>query len=174
MVIAAPPPAAPALPAPSDDKRWRIVSTTMRRHGFAPSALIETLHSVQEAFGYLDDEALIYVARSLKVPLSKTYGVATFYNLFRLKPQGEHACVVCMGTACYIKGGPKVLAAATRCAGIAVSETTRDKKVSLLVARCLGACGIAPAAIFDGQVTGHLTPEIVRTRIEEWIGHDHD
>src|SRR5947199_6622001 len=110
--------APPPIPSPTDDKRWRIVSTMMRRHGFAPSALIETLHSVQEAFGYLDDPALIYVARSLRVPLSRAYSVATFYSLFRLKPQGEHTCVVCMGTACYIKGGPRILAAIERHTGI--------------------------------------------------------
>jgi bidirectional [NiFe] hydrogenase diaphorase subunit len=164
--------APPPIAAPSDDKRWRIVSTTMRRHGFAPSALIETLHSVQEAFGYLDDPSIVYVARSLKVPLSRAYGVATFYSLFRLKPQGRHACVVCMGTACYIKGGPKLLAAVERRTGIKASETTPDKAVSLLVARCLGACGIAPAAIFDGQVIGNLSPAAACDRIEEWMEHE--
>jgi bidirectional [NiFe] hydrogenase diaphorase subunit len=165
--IIAPPP----IPAPSDDKRWRIVGATMRRHGYGPGALIETLHSVQEAFGYLDDPSLAYVARSLKLPLSKVYGVATFYSLFRLKPQGEHTCVVCMGTACYIKGGPKLLAAIERQTGIKAGETTADKKVSLLLARCLGACGIAPAAIFDGQVAGNLASRDVAERIEEWSGH---
>jgi len=74
--------------APSDDKRWRIVTATMRRHGFERDAVIESLHSAQEAFGYLDDEALRYVAQNLNTPLSLVYGVATFYNFFTLKPQG--------------------------------------------------------------------------------------
>jgi len=156
------------IPAPSPDKRWRLVSLTMRRHGYQPSAVIETLHSVQQAFGFLDESALTYVARSLTVPLSKVYGVATFYNLFRLKPQGDHTCVVCMGTACYIKGGAKVLAAIEQCTGIRSSETTADHKVSLLTARCLGACGIAPAAVFDNKVVGNLTPESAQEQIRQW------
>ena len=94
---------------PTDDKRWRIVLATMRRNGFRRSALIETLHSVQETFGYLDEDALRYVAHSLKTPLSRVYGVSTFYHLFSLKPAGKHSCVVCTGTACYIKGTPKLL-----------------------------------------------------------------
>jgi len=78
----------PALP--SEDKRWRIVNGTMRRHGFARDALIETLHTVQESFGYLDKASLRFVAESLRVPLSQAYGVATFYNLFTMKPPGKH------------------------------------------------------------------------------------
>ena len=75
--------------APSADRRWRIVEATMRRHGHQSHALIETLHTVQEAFGYLDKAALQYVAAALRVPLSRAYGVATFYHLFNLKPQGS-------------------------------------------------------------------------------------
>lgn len=172
MSTVAPSAGPPAVPPPSDDKRWRIVNATMRRNGYAPSALIETLHSVQEAFGYLDEPALLWVSRSLRVPPSKTYGAATFYSLFRLKPQGEHTCVVCLGTACYIKGGPKLLSAIQDYAGIKPSETTPDKKVSLLVARCLGACGIAPVAVFDGQVVGKLLPAQLTARLGEWMGHE--
>lgn len=157
------------VPPPSDDKRWRIIGATMRRYGNEPNALIESLHSVQNAFGYLDDSALTYVARSLRVPLSKAYGVATFYNHFRLKPQGLHTCVVCMGTACYIKGAGRLLAAVEDSAHIRSSETTPDNKVSLVIARCLGACGIAPTAVFDGQIAGDLTYENVESRIKEWL-----
>lgn len=154
---------------PSDDKRWRIVSATMRRHGYAASALIETLHTVQRTFGYLDEQSLVFVARSLKVPLSKVFGVATFYTIFRLKPQGAHNCVICTGTACYIKGAAKLLATVDRCAGIRDGETTTDNKLSLLTARCFGACGIAPALIFDGQVFGNLTPESLELLVRDWI-----
>ena len=93
--------------APSDDKRWRIVETRMRRLGNRPDALIEALHAAQEAFGYLDDDALRYVADTLTVPPSTTFGVATFYHHFTLKPQGEHTCIVCTGTACYINGASR-------------------------------------------------------------------
>jgi bidirectional [NiFe] hydrogenase diaphorase subunit len=78
-------------PLPSEDKRWRIVNGTMRRHGYARDALIETLHTVQESFGFLDKVSLRFVADSLRVPLSQAYGVATFYHFFTMKPPGEHA-----------------------------------------------------------------------------------
>ena len=91
---------------PSSDKRWKIIEATARRHGKDPHALIETLHTVQECFGYLDETALRFVAGTLRVPLSRVYGAATFYHFFTLKPKGRHTCVVCTGTACYIKGAP--------------------------------------------------------------------
>ncbi|HKQ01064.1 MAG TPA: bidirectional hydrogenase complex protein HoxE [Actinomycetes bacterium] len=160
-------PVATAAPqAPSDDKRWRIVETRMRRLGQRPDALIEVLHSAQEAFGYLDTDTLEYVARSLGVPLSKAYGVATFYSFFTLKPQGEHACVVCTGTACYINGASGIVAAIGRGLGVRPGETTPDGKVSLLTARCLGSCSLAPAMILDGEVKGKLTAEAVMAELE--------
>ncbi len=160
------------LAPPSEDKRWRIVQTAMRRHGFSPNALIETLHSVQSAFGYLDDASLRYVALSLHVPLSRAYGVATFYNLFTLKPQGAHTCVVCLGTACYIKGGQQILTALEQTTGIHKGETTPDKQVSLMVARCLGTCGLAPAVVFDEEVAAQNTPDNAIERVKEWLNHE--
>jgi bidirectional [NiFe] hydrogenase diaphorase subunit len=155
--------------APSEDKRWRLVKATMKRHGNKADALIETLHTVQEAFGCLDDVSLHYVASNLKVPLSRVYGVATFYNFFTLKPQGEHSCVMCLGTACYIKGAPRLLEAVEKLAHINPGETTADKKVSLLIARCLGTCGLAPAAVFDGEVMGKLVPSDVLDKVQGWM-----
>jgi bidirectional [NiFe] hydrogenase diaphorase subunit len=146
-----------------------MVATTMRRHGFRPDALIETLHTVQEVFGYLDDPALAYVAHSLKLPLSKVYGVATFYSLFRLQLHGEHICEVCMGTACFLKGGAALLAAAEQVTGVKAGETTADRRMTLLIGRCLGACGIAPMALFDGDVAGYLTPTALESRLAEWV-----
>jgi len=152
--------------APSDDKRWRIVDTRMRRLGERPEALIEVLHSVQEAFGYLDTDALAYVGAALGVPPSKVYGVATFYSFFTLKPQGEHACVLCTGTACYINGAGGIVAAIRRALGVGPGETTDDGKLSLLTARCLGSCSVAPAMILDGEVHGKLRPDGVVARLE--------
>jgi bidirectional [NiFe] hydrogenase diaphorase subunit len=152
--------------APSDDRRWRIVETRMRRLGQRSDALIEVLHAAQEAFGYLDTDTLDYVARSLRVPLSKAYGVATFYSYFTLKPQGEHACVVCTGTACYINGSGGILAAVRGGLGVGPGETTADGKLSLLTARCLGSCSLAPAMILDGEVHGKLTAAAVVAELE--------
>jgi bidirectional [NiFe] hydrogenase diaphorase subunit len=157
---------------PSDDKRWKIVDGTMRRHGREPFALIEVLHTVQETFGFLTDEALRYVAVSLRVPYSKVYGVATFYHFFTMKPPGEHTCVVCTGTACYIKGAANLIEAVKEEAGIAPGETTKDGKVSLLTARCLGACGLAPAVVVDGDVAGKLTPDGMKARVRQYLQPD--
>src|SRR6201993_583818 len=154
--------------APSLDKRWRLVDATMRRLGNQSRGLIETLHTVQETFGYLDEEALRYVAVSLRVPLSRAYGVATFYHFFTLKPAGEHTCVVCTGTACYIKGAPQLLSAVQQDLKIKPGETTPDGKVSLLTARCLGSCGLAPAVVFDGVIAGNLDREATLERVKGW------
>jgi bidirectional [NiFe] hydrogenase diaphorase subunit len=83
----------------------------MKKFQFRQDALIEVLHKAQELFGYLEDDLLLFVAYKLKLPPSRVYGVATFYHFFTLKPQGKHTCVVCLGTACYVKGADKVLAA---------------------------------------------------------------
>lgn len=157
---------------PNADKRWRLIETSMRRHGFRDDALIETLHTVQECFGYLDETALRYVAESLRLPLSKVFGVATFYHLFSLKPQGKHTCVICLGTACYIKGAGRIVELIEKEYGVTVGETTPDRKLSVIGARCVGACGLAPAVVFDGEVTGKLTPEMVLNRLKEMLSHD--
>ena len=158
---------------PSKDKRWVLVDATMRRYGYAGSSLIETLHVAQDSFAYLDEDALRFVASSLGLPLSKVYGVATFYHHFTLKPQGQHTCVVCMGTACYIKGAAQLLAAVEEAYHIREGQTTADKKLSVLTARCLGSCGLAPAAVFDGQVAGKLTIADLLDRVAKQVGNDH-
>lgn len=158
--------------APSQDKRWKMVEAAMRRLGNQSNALIEALHTVQELFGYLDDDSLRFVATTLKVPLSQAYGVATFYHFFTMKPPGKHTCVVCTGTACYIKGAARLLAQVEAQYGIKPGETTPDGNVSLLTARCLGACGIAPAVVLDGQVAGKVTEPDIQEKVGRWERHD--
>jgi len=153
------------------DPRWKTVEATMRRHGGDPGALIETLHSVQESFGYLDEDAMRQVAFALRIPLSKVYGVGSFYHFFTLRPPGEHTCVVCMGTACYIKGSASFISGIGELAGINPGETTPDGKMSLLTARCLGSCGLAPAVVFDGDVSGRMTLTDALQRIRGWVDH---
>jgi bidirectional [NiFe] hydrogenase diaphorase subunit len=154
---------------PSNDKRWKIISATMRKLGNERHALIEALHSLQQAFGYLDKPGLIYVAAALKIPLSKVFGVATFYNHFTLKPPGEHACIVCTGTACYIKGAPELLKSVWTQQGIGPGESTGDGNLSLLTARCFGACGLAPVAVIDDDVIGRLNPELLQRKLREAV-----
>ena len=157
----------PALP--SDDKRWKLVNATMRRIGYNDTALIEALHSVQAAFGYLDETALNFVAEALDVPTSKVFGVATFYHLFMLKPKGRHSCVVCTGTACYIKGANELLDGLRDHYGVSPGETTEDGALSVISARCVGACGLAPAIVIDGNVTGKRDADGVLAALEDII-----
>ncbi|HET98060.1 MAG TPA: hypothetical protein ENN98_05105, partial [Desulfurivibrio alkaliphilus] len=130
----------------------------MRRNGYQAGGLIEALHAVQKSYGYIDLPAMRAIADALTLPLSKVYGVATFYHFFRLKPKGRHTCVVWLGTACYIKGATANLEEISREFGIKAAETSRDGRLSLLTARCVGACGQAPAVVVDEQVIGQAEP----------------
>lgn len=157
-----------AIEHASGDKRFKILEVHMKKFQFRHDALIEILHKAQELFGYLEDDLLLFIAYKLKLPQSRVYGVATFYHFFTLKPQGEHTCVVCMGTACYVKGAEKVIAAVQNNFKVKPGETTADNKLSLLTARCIGACGIAPAVVYDGTVTPRQTPETAVEQIRKW------
>lgn len=175
MVTTSPTPKRKAITAvlehASGDKRYKILETHMKRHQHKPDALIEVLHKSQELFGFLDDGLLLFVAHHLKLPPSRVYGVATFYHFFTLKPQGKHTCVVCLGTACYVKGADRVLRAIEDRAGIKAGETTPDQQLSLLTARCIGACGIAPAVVYDGTVTPRQTAEAALERVKGWCSY---
>ncbi|MGC9223719.1 MAG: NAD(P)H-dependent oxidoreductase subunit E [Terracidiphilus sp.] len=141
----------------------------MRKNGYARHALIEALHTVQSSFGCLDDDAIRFVAQSLRVPLSQAYGVATFYHYFTLKPPGKHTLTICAGTACYIKGSDKLIAAAERQLGIKQGQTTADGEISLMIARCVGACSRAPVMLCDGELSGQMSAEQVQAQLERWV-----
>jgi bidirectional [NiFe] hydrogenase diaphorase subunit len=162
------PPANTGAGHASGDKRFKILEVHMKKHQFRHDALIEVLHKAQELFGYLEDDLLLFIAHKLKLPPSRVYGVATFYHFFTLKPQGQHTCVVCMGTACYVKGADKVVELLQNDLKIKAGETTADGKVSLLTARCIGACGIAPAVTYDGQVAAKQSPADALAKIKAW------
>lgn len=150
------------------DKRLKILDAAIRKQQGRPDALIAVLHKAQELYGFLDTPTLWHVARALRLPPSRVYGTATFYHLFSLKPLGEHSCVVCMGTACFVKGAQKLVDAVAEAGNIGPGQTTADGRVSLLVARCIGACGIAPAAVLDGTTVGHVTPDQLTDRVKGW------
>lgn len=155
-------------PLPSEDKRWKIVNGTMRRHGYAKQALIETLHTVQSSFGFLDDDSIKFVAKSLRVPLSQAYGVVTFYHHFSLKPPAAHTCTICTGTACYIKGADKLVAEGEKFLKVKQGESTPDGKIALMTARCVGACGRAPVVLIDGELVAHLDSIAMVEQFERW------
>jgi bidirectional [NiFe] hydrogenase diaphorase subunit len=161
-----------APPAPGErsvgDRRLKMLDAAMRRQQHQPDALLEVLHAAQELYGFLAPEVLLHVSRSLRVPPSRVHGVATFYNHFSLRPQGEHTCTVCLGTACYVKGAGEILARLGQALRLPKGGTTADGKVSVVVARCVGACGIAPAVVFDGEILGGQAPESVVARVRGW------
>ena len=157
---------------PSGDRRFKLLEVAIKRQQFRQDALIEILHVAQQAFGFLDEGVLMFVARKLRLPPSRVYGVATFYKLFSLKPQGQHTCVVCTGTACYVKGANELLKAIENTAHITAGETTAGNEGSLVTARCLGACGMAPVVVYDDRLLGQQTADDVCSRWKDWLKHE--
>ena len=136
-------------------------------HGNRPGELINILHKAQHLFGYLPPEVQRIVAGRLDIPVSKVYGVVTFYSFFTMTPKGEHPISVCMGTACYVRGAEKVLDEFRRLLGINVGETTPDGKYSLSSLRCVGACGLAPVVLIGEKVFGRVVPGDVERILKE-------
>ena len=126
-----------------------------------PGALMPVLQKAQDIYGYLPREVQIMVAEGLGVPLSEVYGVVTFYAQFALNPKGRHAISVCLGTACYVKGAQQVIERVEHDLNIPVGGVTPDGKFSLDACRCVGACGLAPVMMIDGNVYGKLTADEV-------------
>jgi len=132
-------------------------------------ALLPVLHEAQEIYGYLPIEVQQMVADGLGISLSEVYGVATFYSRFSLTPKGKHRISVCLGTACYVKGADKVLAAVEKKLGIKSGECTADGLFSIDSCRCVGACGLAPVMMVDEEVYGKLTPDLVGKILDKYI-----
>lgn len=129
-------------------------------------ALIPILQEVQESCGYLPDEALLRVGRHLDLPVSKVYGVATFYNQFRFQQPGRHSIQVCRGTACHVKNSAAVLEALCRHLKIQPGQTTKDGLFSLEVVACIGACGLAPVIAVDGEFHAGVAPDAAPAIVE--------
>jgi NADH-quinone oxidoreductase subunit E len=121
--------------------------------------LIPILQKAQEVYGYLPSAALNRIAEKTGIPLSQIYGVATFYSQFYLTRRGQHIIRQCDGTACHVRGAGKIVDAMQNELGIQAGETTPDYKYTYEVVYCLGACGLAPAAVVDNKVVGRLVPE---------------
>jgi NADH-quinone oxidoreductase subunit E len=120
-------------------------------------SLMSALEEVQARYRYLPKDALILISESMGVPLSQTYGVATFYNAFSLKPKGRHVINVCTGTACMVRGARKVLERFSEKLGIQPGETTEDGQFTLETVNCLGACALGPVTVVDGAYSGEMT-----------------
>ena len=121
------------------------------------SALIAVLHRAQHIFGYLPREVMMFIGKRLKVPVSKIYGVVTFYSFFHTEPKGKNQFKVCMGTACFVRGADKISEALQRRLGMKMGETSEDLLYSLEPVRCIGACGLAPVVTVNDKVYGRLS-----------------
>ena len=133
-----------------------------------PGNLIMVLHQVQQTYGYIPRNIAIEISERLSVPLAKIYGVVTFYNFFKLENAGKYKIQVCLGTACYIRGGDDLLKALEKELGIGLNSTTPDGLFSIEAVRCLGCCGLAPVIVVNGNVHGRLTAKDVPAIIEQY------
>ncbi len=155
----------------ADDPRRKVVEQALKRCQYRPDALIEVLHVAQEAYGFLGDDLLADIARQLKLPESQVFGVATFYHAFMLRPKGAHTCVVCTGTACYVKGSGEIIKTLETAYGIHAGQTTTDGRLSLGTARCLGICSMAPLLMVDSKVLAKESVAGVAEHVEEALGN---
>jgi bidirectional [NiFe] hydrogenase diaphorase subunit len=143
-----------------------MLEKVMKEHDFQESALLEILHKAQEIYGYLSRDLLMDISQSLDLPPSHVFGVATFYSLFKLTEPGEHIVTGCLGTACYVKGVEDIIQAVEKEFKVKRGETTLDRKLSLFVTRCIGACAMAPNIVVDDEVVGKATKEVAIEKIK--------
>lgn len=146
----------------------RIQEVLSRYPDATEDHLITLLQEVQDACGYLSRDAILSIGRHIDVPASKIYGVATFYNQFRFYPLGRVHIQICRGTACHVKGSKAVLDAITRELGIPAGATTPDGVFSYETLACIGACGLAPAIMVNGELRAKVTPESIPTLLQEY------
>ena len=132
-------------------------------------ALMPIMQKAQDIYGYLPYEVQKMISDETGIPLEKIYGVATFYSQFTLTPKGKHKISICLGTACYVKGSDKILEAVEHELRISCGNCTPDKKFSIDSCRCVGACGLAPVMIIDGEVYGRLSPADVKGILDKYI-----
>ena len=152
------------------DGRVAAVLAGYPRHG--PGDLVNILHDLQAELRYLPEEALQETAAYLELPRAQVYGVATFYHGFHTEPRGEHTCTVCMGTACHVRGAPRLLEQLERDTGIAAGDTTPDLSLTIEEVSCVGACALGPLVLIDGEYHGHMTGERLSRLVENLLDEE--
>lgn len=152
----------------SEQEKYSRISQVIDEYKDREGSLIQILHMAQGIYGYLPLELQQFIAQRLDKPLSEVYGVATFYSFFSTSPRGENTIRVCLGTACYVRGGKKILERLKEILGIEVGETTQDGKFTLEVMRCIGACGLAPAITINDKVHKQVNPDKLQAIIEKY------
>ncbi len=155
---------------PEDQHKLEEIQNVIDLYEANPDKLIAVLHSAQEIYGCLPLNIQCFIAKRMNIPVSKISGVVTFYSFFSTKPRGKNIIRVCMGTACYVRGGKKLVEALQDKLGIAIGETTDDNLFSLEIARCIGACGLAPAIMINDTIYKQVNPNKLGAILGEYGG----
>lgn len=150
-----------------DNPSYRELKAFIDEHKREKGVLIKVLYKAQDIFGYLPKEVQAFIAKELNLKLSNVFGVATFYNFFRLSPVGKYVINVCLGTACHVKGAEDIVKAICEELKIKIGETTEDGLFTLSTARCFGSCGLAPCMMINEEVYGRLNPQGVIQILKE-------
>jgi bidirectional [NiFe] hydrogenase diaphorase subunit len=151
------------------DPRIKLITAKIKKENFKPDALIEILHTAQNVYGYLPMNVLKYITKSLHLPPSRVFSTVTFYHFFSLKSKGEHTCLVCTGTACYVKGAQLILNEIEKNFALKPGQVSSDNQLGVQVARCIGACGLAPAVVIDDEVQAKVNSEEIVNKINTKI-----
>ncbi len=149
----------------TEQEKLKRIERIIEEYQGSKNSLIQILHMAQSIYGYLPLELQRFIADKLGMPLSEVYGVVTFYSFFSTKPRGKYTLGVCLGTACYVRGGKKILDKLKEILEIGPGETTKDAKFSLEVMRCIGACGLAPAMTVNGKVYKQVNPDKLKSML---------
>ena len=144
------------------------VDEIISRYKGKPGALIPVLEQVQDVCGYLPSALQLRVAKGLNLPVANVYGVVTFYSFFTMVPRGKHVIRVCLGTACYVRGGKRILEKMSELLKVDPGECTEDRLFSLETVRCLGACGLAPVVVIDEDTHGRIKPAKIDTLLAQY------
>ncbi|MFQ6133115.1 MAG: NAD(P)H-dependent oxidoreductase subunit E [Armatimonadota bacterium] len=144
------------------------VDAILEEHGAEPWALVAVLQQIQEREGFLSEGSLRHVALRMNMELPQVYGVATFFKSLRLRPEGKHEVVVCCGTACHVRGAPRIANEISSFLDVRPDETTDDGLFTLKVVNCLGVCAIGPVVVVDGEYHGAMTPLKAKELLDEY------
>jgi bidirectional [NiFe] hydrogenase diaphorase subunit len=147
------------------DPRLKLIAAKIKKENARPDALIEILHIAQNAYGYLPMNVLKYITQALHLPPSRVYATVSFYHFFSLASKGAHTCLVCTGTACYVKGAPQILKEIENEFGLLPGQVSANNQLGLAVARCIGACGLAPVVVLDDEVQARTSASEILTTI---------
>ena len=153
-------------------EQYEAVARVIEQYRQKPGSLIMVLHAAQEIFGYLPMELQQFIADGMDIPVSEVCGVVSFYSFFSTQKRGKHTIRMCQGTACYVRGGKKVVEAIKKELGVEVGGTTADGQFTFEIVRCIGSCGLAPAMMVDDDVYKQVTPTKLRCILAQYTEQD--